>query len=267
MIRKAEAVRFDGVVDIVSGRNQPLKVTVEDAEGQEIDVFLKPSGRPELGIEGLANELLAACVAGSLGLPICEPFLVQMTPEWIASIPDAALRDVLMRSSPVAFGSRSAGAGWKGWAAEDQVLGERRSVATAIFVFDALTLNADRGPGKPNILVKGDAFRIIDHEMCFRVRMHFFPPPRPWEIGNLQGLTDAGGHTFGQLLRGDRLVDVGAVRSCWLELSDECLADYEAALPEQWHDAAEPIESAIAHLRTVRDRIDECLQEVQRVLQ
>ena len=135
MIRRAEAVRFDGVVDVEAGRNQPLMVTVEDASGEEAEVFLKPSARPELGVEGLANEVLAACVAGQLGLPICEPILVEMTPGWIATIPDAALRDVLGRSSPVAFGSRSAGPGWKGWAAKDHVLGERRPVATAIFFF------------------------------------------------------------------------------------------------------------------------------------
>lgn len=267
MIRRAEAIRYDGIVAAEAGRNQPLMVTVEDADGEEIEVFLKPSGRPELGIEGLANELLAACIAGQMGLPVCEPLLVEMTPDWIATVPHPELREVLGRSSPIAFGSRSAGQGWKAWAAKDHVLGDRRSAATAIFVFDALTLNADRGPGKPNILVKGDAFRMIDHEMCFRVRMQLFPPPRPWDIGNLQSLIQPNGHIFGQLLKGDRFVDVGAVRPSWLELSDECLADYEATQPGQWHAAAGPIEAAIAHLRTVRDRIDECLQEVQRVLQ
>lgn len=264
MIRKADAVRFDGVV--TSGRNEPLRVTAEAIDGEELEVFLKPSGRPELGIEGLANELLAACVAGHVGLPICEPVLVEMSPDWISSIPDRALQDVLRRSCPIAFASKSAGVGWKTWAGEDRLLGERRAAATAILAFDAFTENNDRRAQKPNLLVKGDAFRAIDHELCFRLRMQLFPPPRPWELGNLDRLTRPNGHLFGASLKGDRRVEVGPLRQPWASLSDESLSDYEAALPTQWQDAADPMEAALAHLRTIRDRIDDCLLELERVL-
>lgn len=119
MIRKADAIRFDGVV--TSGRNHPLRVTAEAIDGEELEVFLKPSGRPELGVEGLANELLAACVAGHVGLPICEPILVEMSPDWISSVPDRTLQEVLRGSCPIAFASKSAGVGWKTWAGEDRL--------------------------------------------------------------------------------------------------------------------------------------------------
>ena len=103
MIRRAIPVRFDRIAE--AGRNRPLLVTVETADGAEHEVFLKVSARPELGIEGLSNELLAACLAGDLGLPINEPLLVELLPEWIGSIPDREVRAVLEQSATIAFAS------------------------------------------------------------------------------------------------------------------------------------------------------------------
>jgi hypothetical protein len=57
MIRRAVPTRFDRPAE--AGRNVPLLVAVETNDGAEHEVFLKASGRPELGIEGLANEALA----------------------------------------------------------------------------------------------------------------------------------------------------------------------------------------------------------------
>ncbi len=49
-------------------------------------------------------------------------------------------------------------------------------------------------------------------------------------------------------------------------MSDDCLQDYETALPPEWGGAAGAIHDAVEHLKIVRDRIDECLDEVRRVL-
>jgi hypothetical protein len=264
MIRSVDAVEFLGVAR--SGRNAPLQVLAETDDGNRVEVFLKPSGRPELGIEGIANELFAACIAGHVGLPICEPLIVTMAPEWVNSIPDQGLRNVLRASSNAAFGSRSAGDGWRIWTPEDRIYGDRRMPALSIFAFDAFTGNDDRRAEKPNLLIKGDDFRAIDHELCFRFRMKLFPPVAPWDLGNLSHLIDPEHHILGSALKGDRHLDILAVKAPWASLSDECLADYEAAIPPQWADAAEPIQQAITHLKTIRDRIDECLAEVQRVL-
>ena len=57
MIRRAVSTRFDRPA--TAGRNLPLLVAVETNDGAEHEVFLKASERPELGIEGLANEALA----------------------------------------------------------------------------------------------------------------------------------------------------------------------------------------------------------------
>jgi hypothetical protein len=266
MIRRASAVRFDRIAE--RGRNEPLRIAVETQDGEEREVFLKPSGRAEVGIEGMANELLAACIAAHLGLPVCEPLLVHISPEWVGSILDPELRAVLVRSSPVAFASTSAGTGWRPWTAEDRIIGSRRQSALSIFAFDAFTENRDRIRSNPNLLVRGDTFRIIDHELCFKLRLCLFPRPEPWRLGYLDTLTGAGpnGHVFGALLKGDRYLDVASLKPAWSSLSDEVLSDYGAAMPPEWHEATEPVADALKHLKAVRDRIDECLLEVKRAL-
>jgi hypothetical protein len=105
MIRRAAPTRFDRVAE--SGRNQPLRIAVETADGREHDVFLKVSGRSEVGVEGLANEALAACLAADLGLPVNEPFLVELDALWVESVQEATIRQLLTASAPVAFASES----------------------------------------------------------------------------------------------------------------------------------------------------------------
>jgi hypothetical protein len=245
-----------------------LRVTVEVDGGEQLDVFLKPSARPEVGIEGMANELLAACVAGHLELPVCEPIAVRMSPEWIGSIQDVGLQQTLTRSCPIAFGSVAAGSGWRAWTEDDRIIGERRAAALGIFAFDMFSENRDRVVSNPNLLIRGDSFRIIDHELCFRIRQCLFPKPEPWQLGYLQGATQHGpsGHVFGALLRGDRYLEYGPLRLAWTSLSDDALSDYGASIPNEWASATNAVEDALTHLRAVRDRIDECLAEVERAL-
>lgn len=264
MIRRAHAVRYDRPAE--NGRTQPFRVAAETADGEEHDIFLKPSGAPSLDVEGLCCEALAACVGAKLGLPLCEPLLVEMSQGWIDAIPDAEVRAVLNRSNSIAFGSVAAGHGWRPWLQSDRVTMDRREAARAILVFDALIENPDRGrPENPNLLVKNSAFRIIDHEMALRIRM-IIPQPRPWVPGNLERLAQPGGHVLASELKGTTALDLDAVKAAWSALSDEVLADCEAVLPEQWAEGTGGVESALSHLKAVRDRIGDCLAEIERVL-
>lgn len=239
---------------------------MEVEDGRECEVFLKVSAAPGLDIEGLANEALAVCIAGHVGVPCCEPFFVELTPEWIASVADSPTRDLLTRSNRLAFGSLSAGDGWRPWLPGDVITEDRRKEAIAVLAFDAFAENPDRRPSNTNLLVKGAALRAIDHEMMFRVRM-LLPRPTPWTVGGLNRLTAPDGHVLALLLRGTQGLDFAPIRAAWSALSDEVLADCEACLPLQWAASAEAIADALTHLRNVRDRIDECLIEMRRVLQ
>lgn len=263
MIRRARAVRYDGQAS--SGRNQPLRATVETSDGEEYEVFLKVSGMKEVDTEGLANEVLAACLAGDLNLPITEPFLVDFKPEWIESILSVSVRDILTRSSPVGFGSKAAGQQWKIWSAADRLDPARLLPALHVLAFDAFIDNSDRRPGNPNCLVKGDEFRIIDHELAFRLRQKIAPVPAPWRTGNLQWLTANDGHIFANHLRGKTL-DFAPLRQAWSNLSDERIMDYLTAVPLEWMSARDAIGDALTHLQNVRGNLEDCMAELERVL-
>ena len=263
MIKRALATRYDRAAE--SGRTQPLRVAVEVEDGRECEVFLKPSAAPGLDVEGLANEVLAACIGSQLGVPCCEPFLVEITPEWTASIIDPPARAVLDRSNSIAFGSLSAGEGWRPWLQSDVVTQDRRDAALAVLAFDALGENPDRRPSNSNLLVKGAHLRAIDHEMMFRIRM-LLPRPAPWAVGGLNRLTGPDAHVLVPLLRGIQNLDFDPAVAAWSDLSDEVLADCEACLPLQWAAAAEAVTGTLGHLRNVRARIDECMTELRRVL-
>ena len=262
MIAFGAAVRYDG--ESGAGRNRPLRVVVETDDGAEHEVFLKPSGRPELSVAGLAHEALAACIAGRVGLPVCRPLLVELSPAWIASIPNDEVRQMLEISNPIAFGSTAAGVGWRQWSSEDILTAARRQTALEVFAFDSFIENPDRKPSNPNLLVKGDQFRIIDHELALFVR-GIFPQPSPWRVGYLDYMMQPDRHVFAARLRGSPL-DLDVVRAAWSSLSDDELADYEASLPGQWAEAGESVTAALTHVRAVRDRIDECLVEIGRAL-
>src|SRR5262249_24927187 len=118
MIERAITIRFDRQAD--AGRNRPLRVGVQTPDNNEHDVFLKPFGPPEIGLEGMANEVVAACLAQDLGLPSTKPYLVQIDPDLVQAIQDADAQQVLRSSVPIAFGLEAAGNQWNPWSAGDK---------------------------------------------------------------------------------------------------------------------------------------------------
>ena len=127
-----------------------------------------------------------------------------------------------MRSA-LAFGSKAAGNQWKLWSASDVLTIARRPTALAIFAFDAYIDNDDRRPSNSNCLVKANEFRIIDHELAFRIPLKLFPRPEPWRRGYLDRLVGPDGHVFGAKLKGQDL-DLAPLRAAWTDLPDERLA-------------------------------------------
>lgn len=263
MIRLAEAIRFDGVAG--TGRTQPLLVEVETPDGVMHEAYLKASASPGPGVTGLANEALAAAVAGELGLPINEPFLVRMAEDWVRSIPDRAIRERLLKSEPVAFASKSAGSQWKAWARSDGLNLVSRPLALAVVAFDACIENRDRRPDKPNCLVRGDQFRIIDHELAFYMHGLIGQKPEPWCSGYLGWLTSNPGHLFGSPLRGKEL-NLDPIRASWELLSDAKIEQFLTWLPTEWRAANDAMAAAASHLRMARIRLDDWLRELGRAL-
>jgi hypothetical protein len=86
-----------------------------------------------------------------------------------------------------------------------------------------------------------------------------------WRAGGIDWLTGPDRHVFARQIRAAE-VDLKAVGAAWGTLSDDWLSDFEASLPMEWNAAAPFVEAAIAHVRAVRDRIEDCLTEIGRIL-
>lgn len=233
MIRAAKLNRYDRRTE--NGRTHPLRVAVQTEDEAEHDVVLKVSGGPENSIEGLANEMLGALLAADLGLPVSEAFFVEIEPDFIASLPDEALRLRLEASSPIAFGSKHVGSQWRPWLPSDRLAQSQIDLAIGVLAFDGFVGNNDRNPRNPNMLVKDQDWRLIDHEGAFGFRMKLFPRCEPWQQGNLGLLCRYGEdseHIFARQLSGRDDLNFAPIKARWEDLSDARLAQYDAVLPD-----------------------------------
>lgn len=75
MIERATLLRVDRKA--TSGRTGPLIAECETEGGETVEVFCKLSAGCEEGVVHLAREVVAACLAADLGLPVPKPYLVR----------------------------------------------------------------------------------------------------------------------------------------------------------------------------------------------
>ena len=261
MLKRITPIRYNRAAR--SGRTAPLILTCEAPDGSTVKVFAKFSSTCDQGNINLAREVIAACLAHDLGLPVPEAFLIEVPPQWAATLPTDQ-RAKIQTSSSVAFGSRVVGDQFSTWLPGQEISVRMLPVAASIFVFDGIIQNPDRRPDNPNCLVRGDEYRIFDHELAFShgLILGWIPP---WHVGGLKSMETNGNHIFLSSLRG-RNIDFGPIRAAWAGLSHAAIERYNEALPAQWTDVARPANSAIRLVRDARDNFDAILDEVRRVL-
>ncbi len=263
MLDLITAVRFDGRVQ--TGRTAPCRLTCETAQSVEVEVVAKFSAGCDRGIGGLVVEAIAAMLAADLDLPVPEPFLVEMTPEFVSTVPDIRVAEMIRRSSPIAFGSKHLPpSSYTTWPVGKAVPRDALATAAEIFAFDALVANDDRRRENPNCLFSGANLAIYDHEMAFFMEGIIGWRP-PWETGSLESIRQTGRHVFAEQLRGKPL-NFERFAGAWLAVSNERLSAYRAALPAAWAAAHSTADGALNHIARVRDNIELALQEVRRVL-
>jgi hypothetical protein len=262
MLTRVEAVEL--IRPSIRGRTLPMLVGCEGPTGDGLEVVAKFSSGCDQAEVNLVREVIGACLAADLGLPVPEPYLVDISPEWVASIQDAALRARIAVSSPVAFGSRLVTGQFATWASANNLSSALRPLATSVFAFDAIVQNPDRRPENANCIAKDDDIRIFDHELAFAHKLILFWKP-PWAVGGLGNFEKRETHIFVDQLR-KTPIDWEPIRDAWSSLSDAMLGDYEAAIPLEWAAAASHAADAVELIKNARDNIDGCLTELQRVL-
>jgi hypothetical protein len=257
-------IALEYVRQMGAGRTCPLMVNCEKQDGSVVSVVAKFSAFCDQRETHLAREIVGACLAADLGLPVPEPVLVEIPHDWGDIVPDALLRARIAASSPIAFGSTLMTGGYSAWTADTRIKEAMFDTAAAIFAFDAIIQNPDRRTSNPNCLVRGEDIRIIDHELAFAHRLVLGWQP-PWILGGLNWLERKGNHIFlADLKRSE--VDFAPIRRRWNAIADDRLNEYRATIPVEWAHVAADFDSALALIRDARNNIDGCIAEIRRVL-
>ena len=242
-----EAVREAGVV-----RTKPPILACVTRHGQTTDPFCKISEGCEEGVIGLAMEVVAACVAIRLELPVPAPFLVDLPPRLSDAARDEHVGRRIRASSSVAFGSMYLPGPFGLWHGGSIVKREMMEVVLGAFVFDAVIGNADRRPNNPNCLDSGQEIRLIDHELAFPRNLVGNQPP-PWKEGGLQWLCGQERQIFWQELRRHaRELDFSRISELWQTLSEKSLERIRRGVPAVWDDPCPAVDEELGRIRQAR---------------
>lgn len=164
-------VRFDGLMD-QGGSTKPWCVTgvdPNDLEPAEIGSVVKIfSTTHAIGAKSIAKEFICNQLASEFDLDVPTAYLINLEEETFLNTLKPIDRDRLKgKYFGPTYCSRLVNA--------SLVTMELRSTAfsiqdcAALFAFDCLILNQDRGGhrNKPNLLTDDDGFILIDHELTF----------------------------------------------------------------------------------------------------
>lgn len=261
MVPRAVLTRIDRVA--VQGRTGPILSACEVDGEDEVEVFVKLSAGCDQNVINLAREVIAACLAADLELPVPKPLLVEIPPEIIPVVTDPQIAEKLRRSCPIAFGSTRT-PGFSAWSSGHRLSAAMRPTALGILLFDAIIQNPDRRAENPNCLIQGNELRIIDHELAFMHKMILLWHA-PWLLGGMKEFETPGRHIFVKELRGAP-IDFAPIKSRWNALSDARLQEYERAIPPEWAAASDDISAALRLIADARDNIDGCITELGRIL-
>ncbi len=249
-----------------SGRTRPLLMLCAADTEAPVEVFCKLSSGCQEGVLNLAREVIAACLATDLGLPVPVPYLVEIPPELSAAVADASIVAQLQDSSSVGFGSARVNRPFSVWTSGNSISETLAPVALSALLFDAVIENADRRISNPNCLVAGHRIRLIDHELAFPSTAIVIGWLPPWREGGLNWLDQPDGHIFCKGLK-RRALDGSPLPEIWSRVSDARLLEYRAAIPPEWNEAFPAVDEALDRIRGGRDNLDRVIAEIQRVLQ
>ena len=149
MVEYVEAEQFHAFTK--SGYSRPARITCARKDATKVDVYVKFIGGVRNRGFGLSAELICSLLAQDLGLASPKPFVVNISAEFVAGVPEAA-RDLLQRSLGLNFAGESAPDGFSVVPPEPRVPMALRPAAAAVFAFDVIIQNYDRKVDNPNLL-------------------------------------------------------------------------------------------------------------------
>jgi hypothetical protein len=232
----------------------------EDSE-EEVEYVVKFRSTVRGGRNGLCFEFFAAQVAILLGIPMPRPALIELDNELYEATRELAVRERIHRSIGLNFGTEYKTPGYTTWPVDDLVPPQLRQVASEIFAFDALIDNADRRRDKPNMLYNGDEILVIDHETAFAFTRLIGTSQDAWTVERINFLYN---HPFYSDLRGQPL-ELERFASAVQRMTDEEIKSISAAVPSDF--SSDYVGKIGRHLAAARDRVEEMIDALGRILQ
>lgn len=253
MLDKVTASRLER--KMANGRTSPCLIVCE-TDQDDVELVVKFSEGCFEKERNLVIESIAAMLAADLGLPVPEPFLVEVDDIFINSIADQSLKDLMHRSNRMAFGSKKLPDGFAVWPNNGRVPASLTQTASEVFVFDAIIVNSDRRPENPNCLYTGDEIGIFDHELSFASQQVLFWKA-PWLEGGFDAISSPLHHIFAPANFDVRPTNLDRFRNAWNQLPDQRFQAYCEAIPFEWGDHHAYLEDTVKYLREVKSRVSE----------
>lgn len=251
---------------MAKGQTKPNLIACEDDDGNEVELVVKCSaGCVLLKEKSLAYEAIAAMLAADLGLPIPEPFIVEITDAFCDALELGAPRTQLSSSCRYAFGSRLLPSGFAVWATAGKVPATLSEEAAEIFVFDAIVVNSDRRPINPNCLFNGTDLAIFDHELVFGWdQILFFKDP--WTDGGLEAYRGRDFHIFAGPYFEKLPAGLARFTEAWEAIPNTRFHEYKDALPVEWIGDGVFVDKIVAYLQQIKAYIHTIVGNALKVL-
>ncbi len=205
-------------------------------------MVVKAIGCPEVhSIWQLVAEIVGNATARRLGVLVPEPAIINISPS-VADLMNASIRNHGY-SFEVQAGPATGCEYMRGlvnYTPGQQMSSELREQAERVFVFDMLSQNSDRRPGKANCALSSQGLVAFDFELCFAHK--FLPiigasdvvPYEPSKVGISRG------HIFYDLVA-NKLPDRELVEAMASSLTLDWWTKLLKSLPPSWQPDASKI--------------------------
>ena len=246
MLRTVEITRY--VTPLREGSSLPALVEADD--GREYVIKFRGAGHGE---KALVAELVVGEIGRALGLPVPEVVLAQLPEEIARSESHDEIRDLLGWSVGLNVGLAFV----PGALAPDMTRTppEGPDWAADVVWFDDLTVNPDRTPRNPNLVVAGGRTWLIDHGSAMYVHHAWTDPDeharRPFErIADHVLLPFAGSVADADMRLAQRL-DAPVLEDVIGSIPDPWLRDARLGGPDEERDAYRRYLSARLDARSI----------------
>jgi len=252
------------VGEMTSGANCPVHIRGFDKATHKKDEYVVKLRDSERMSDPAAamRELLAAFIGTEMDIPVAEPVVVEITPQVAELTEKPLLKQRILNSAGLNFGTRYLGLGFQVFALLSSFPQKLERQAQDLLAFDLLLQNPDRTKEKPNMLTDGTHLVGYDHELAFSFEKILFAPVNLWQ-------------QTGELRRWiDNLILLPRVKGLKYNFEDfaermnrlnkHFWSQVEILMPPSWkHESFDRINSGILDFISHRD---EFINELKRIL-